>query len=88
MPPPKCDSEESDWNDNLYPHQYRANVQSQVPIRQPPPGWSNWQKELASKIKSVNTDNNVTSTNTESSSQGLCIIETVSISREAFDDLN
>ena len=41
MPPPKHDNEESDWNENLYPHQYPAKVQSQVPIRQPPLGWSN-----------------------------------------------
>ena len=84
MPPPKHDSEESHWNDNLYPHQYRAKVQSQVAIRQPPPGWSNWYKELAAKNKSVN--NNVNSTNTEN--QSMLIIETVSISREAFDNLN
>ena len=46
---PKHDSEKSDWNDNMYPHQYRAKVQLQVPIRQPPPSWSNWQKELTLK---------------------------------------
>ena len=44
MPPPKHDSEESDWNENLYLHQYQAKVQSQVPIRQPPPGWSTGEK--------------------------------------------
>ena len=37
MPPPLRDGEESDWGDNLYPHQYRAKAQSQVLIRQPPP---------------------------------------------------
>ena len=37
MPPPKRDSEEFDWNENLYPHQYHAKVQSQVPARYPPP---------------------------------------------------
>ena len=64
MPPSKCDSEESDWNKNLYLHQYHAKVQCQVPIRQPPSGWSNWRKELstASKNKSVNTGDNADNT--------------------------
>ena len=35
--PPKDDSD-SDWNENLYPHNYRAKTQSQVSPRQPPPG--------------------------------------------------
>ena len=86
MPSPKGDSEESDWNENLYAHQYRAKVQSQVPIRQHPPGWFNWTARI--KNKSVNSDNNVNNTNTASSLQGLWIIETVSISREAFDALD
>ena len=38
MLPPKRDSD-SDRNDNLYPQNYRAKVQSQVSPRQPPPGW-------------------------------------------------
>ena len=36
---PKHDSEESDCNKNLYPHHYRAKVQSQVTPTQPLPGW-------------------------------------------------
>ena len=37
--PPKNDSD-SDWDQNLYPQNYRAETQSQVTPRQPPPGWS------------------------------------------------
>ena len=37
--PPKQDDNDSDWNDNLYPQNYRAKTQSQVTPRQPPPGW-------------------------------------------------
>ena len=64
MPPPKCNSEESNWNENLYLHQYHAKVQSQVPIRQPPPGWSNWRNEIsmATKNKSLNTSDNAENT--------------------------
>ena len=47
MPPPKGDNEQSDWNENLYLHQYRAEVQSQVPPRHPPPGWGNWRTRKA-----------------------------------------
>ena len=38
MPPPKRDSEQSNWNENLYLHQYHAKVKSQVPPRHPTPG--------------------------------------------------
>ena len=36
--PPKNDSD-SDWNENLYPHNYRVKIQSQVSPRCPLPGW-------------------------------------------------
>ena len=59
MPPPERDSDESDWNENLYLHQYHAKVQSQVPPRHPPPGWGNWRnKECLPKIPT--TESNVT----------------------------
>ena len=35
---PKRDSD-SNWNNNLYPQNYRAKVQSQVSSRWPLPGW-------------------------------------------------
>ena len=35
---PKNDSD-SDWNENLYPYNYRAKTQSQVSPRQPLPDW-------------------------------------------------
>ena len=41
---PKRESQDSNWNENLYPHCYRAKVQSQVPPRQPPLGWPNWKR--------------------------------------------
>ena len=98
MPPPKCDSEESNWNENLYQHQYQAKVKSQVPIRQPPLGWSNWRKELstASKNKSVNTGDNAdnasakmlqTARPQEKGQKKLQIVDTVSISKEAFETI-
>ena len=37
--PPKHDDNDSDWNENLYPQNYRAKCQSQVSPRQPLPGW-------------------------------------------------
>ena len=33
------DKNNSDWNDNLYPQNYRATSWPQAPSRQPPPGW-------------------------------------------------
>ena len=33
LPPPKRDSDDSDWNENLYPQNYRTKVQSQVSPR-------------------------------------------------------
>ena len=42
---PLPSDEESDWYENLYPHSYQAKVQSQVPPRQPPPGWASWRKK-------------------------------------------
>ena len=95
MPPPKCDSEESNWNENLYLHQYLAMVQFQVPLRQPPLGWSNWGKAISTalKDKSVNTDDNAdnpsdemlqTAKPQEKGQEKLQIVGTVSISKEAF----
>ena len=56
MPPPNGDDEELDWNENLHLHRYCAKVQSQVPFREPLPGWSNWRNEIsmATKNKSLN----------------------------------
>ena len=59
MPPPKRDSEESDWNENLYLHQYCAKVQSQVPPRHPSPDWGNW-KNKECLLKSPTTKSSVT----------------------------
>ena len=59
IPTPKGDDEESDWNENLYLHQYHTKLKSQVPIRQPPPGWSNWRNEsstVTNDNKSLNSD--------------------------------
>ena len=53
MPPPKRDSNNSDWNENLYPQNYRAKVQSQVSPRQPLPGWP---KGIRKEIPSPNKD--------------------------------
>ena len=39
LPPPKRDSDNSDWNENLYPQNYKAKVQSQVSPRCPLPSW-------------------------------------------------
>ena len=51
MPPPLALGEESDWNENLYPQNYGAKAQSQVPFRRPPaPGWPKGiRKEISSK---------------------------------------
>ena len=96
MPPTKCDSEESDWNENLYLHQYCAKVQFQVPIRQPPPGWSNWRNEISS-AKTNNNTNRKSAENTtdkmlqttkpqeEKGQERLQIVDIVSISKEAFE---
>ena len=37
--PTKHNDNDSDWKDNLYPQNYRAETQSQVTCRQSPPGW-------------------------------------------------
>ena len=37
--PAKQDDNDSDWNDNLYPQNYWAKSQLQIPSRQQPPVW-------------------------------------------------
>ena len=96
MPSPKHVSEESNWNENLYPHKYQAKVESQVPIRQQPPGWPNWRNKIsmAAKNKSLNTSDNAENTSdkmlqtTKSQEKGhekIQVDDTLSISKEAFE---
>ena len=90
LQPPKCDSEESNWNENLYPKNYRAKVQSQVPPTKLPPGWPKG-------IRNNNNSNDKFAENTsdkmlksikpqeEKGHEGIQIVDTVSISKEAFE---
>ena len=61
VPQTKRDSQESDYNENLYPHQYWAKVQSQAPPRQPPPpGWGKLeQKSNATSLEENNKDDKI-----------------------------
>ena len=36
MPPPMREGEESNWNENMYPQNYRAKVRLQVSSSKPP----------------------------------------------------
>ena len=91
MPTPKGDDEESDWNKNLYLHQYHAKVQSQFPIRQPPPGWSNWRNEISTVTnnnKSLNNDEKGDKhVRPEETPNNIIIKNPKTISQEEFDKI-
>ena len=93
MPPPKRDSEESDWNENLYPHSYQAKVQSHIPPKQPLPSWlQGIRKESSSVNKNIVMQVNNPETPVEpmnsKSSQGIIISNAKTISKEAFEVLH
>ena len=91
MPLPKGDDEESDWNENMYLHQYCAKVQSQVPIRQPPPGWSNWRNKISTVTNSNKSLNNNEKRDTyvmpEEIPNNIIIKNPKTISQEEFDKM-
>ena len=72
-------------------------MQSQVPIRQPPLGWPNWRNEIftSTKNKSLNTNDKIaentsdkmlkTKPQEEKGHERIQIVDTVSISKEAFE---
>ena len=74
--------DESDWNENLYPQNYRAKVQLQVSPSKPPPGWP--------KGIRTNPNTNITAISSPQKPKsqgniGLQITKIASISNEAFD---
>ena len=71
-------------------------MQSQVPIRQPPPGWSNWRNEISLAINNNNTNDILTEDTSDKMLKGtkpreykgperIQIVDTVSISKKAFE---
>ena len=56
------DKNDSDWNDNLYPQNYRVRSQLQVPSRQPLPGWPKGVRQQSLLSPNLNTENH-TNTN-------------------------
>ena len=93
MPPPKRDSEESDWNENLYPHSYQAKVQPQVPPRQPPSGWPKGIREETSAVNKnipmqVNNPKTPIEPMNSKSSQGIIISDAKTISEEVFNNID
>ena len=100
FPCPKRDSEESDWNENLYPHCYRDKVQLQVPLKQPPPGWVNWRKKQSLPTGTENNkvskedengktrDNEVYLEQVDNISNEIMINNAKTISQEEFNNIN
>ena len=101
-PPPKRDGEESDCNENLYPHCYRAKVQSQVTPTRPLPGWPKGirKNNSSNNNKSKNIPNKIsenewkdsksveTSLEPEDKTQEIRILGTKTIAKEIFDTIN
>ena len=101
-PPPKHDSEESDCNENLYPHCYRAKVQSQVTPTQPPPSCpkcirknnpsnNNKRKNIPDKMsENERKDSKSIGTSLEpgDKTQEIRILGTKTIAKEIFDTIN
>ena len=61
----------TDWNDNLYPQNYRARSQPQAPSRQPPPGWPKGVRQQSLPSPTSNTENH-TNTNITKPSERRC----------------